>query len=235
MDFGRRPATSLNRPTFISPSKNRTFEVLNVLIASFLKFLCEGSGSVAHGAIGDDRLIQRNIHSPGRGIRIDLPRIMQMTHLVFAFGSDIEQERWRAMLIFQPLREFTRLNAADVWIIMPDFVADRPPGNSPARHQTKDRADSKDGCTGPKHSFATFHLDLVALVVSQNGGRGGIRTHGWFNPTHDFESCALNRTQPPFLCGAAPCTRSSTDASRTLAPLLRCARGEPRRRMAKGP
>ena len=30
------------------------------------------------------------------------------------------------------------------------------------------------------------------------GGRGGIRTHGEFNPTLDFESSALNRTQPPF-------------------------------------
>jgi hypothetical protein len=30
------------------------------------------------------------------------------------------------------------------------------------------------------------------------GGRGGIRTHGGFNPTLDFESSALNRTQPPF-------------------------------------
>lgn len=32
----------------------------------------------------------------------------------------------------------------------------------------------------------------------QTGGRGGIRTHGEFNPTLDFESSALNRTQPPF-------------------------------------
>jgi hypothetical protein len=31
------------------------------------------------------------------------------------------------------------------------------------------------------------------------GGRGEIRTHGGFNPTLDFESSALNRTQPPFL------------------------------------
>ena len=31
------------------------------------------------------------------------------------------------------------------------------------------------------------------------GGRGGIRTHGEFNPTLDFESSAFNRTQPPFL------------------------------------
>ena len=35
--------------------------------------------------------------------------------------------------------------------------------------------------------------------LRRNGGRGGIRTHGWFNPTLDFESSALNRTQPPFL------------------------------------
>ena len=33
----------------------------------------------------------------------------------------------------------------------------------------------------------------------RSGGRGGIRTHGWFNPTLDFESSALDRTQPPFL------------------------------------
>jgi hypothetical protein len=39
-------------------------------------------------------------------------------------------------------------------------------------------------------------LNLVA------GGRGGIRTHGEFNPTLDFESSALNRTQPPFLASA---------------------------------
>ena len=35
--------------------------------------------------------------------------------------------------------------------------------------------------------------------LRRTGGRGGIRTHGWFNPTLDFESSALNRTQPPFL------------------------------------
>ncbi len=33
----------------------------------------------------------------------------------------------------------------------------------------------------------------------RTGGRGGIRTHGEFNPTLDFESSAFNRTQPPFL------------------------------------
>ena len=32
----------------------------------------------------------------------------------------------------------------------------------------------------------------------RGGGRGGIRTHGRFNPTFDFESSALNRAQPPF-------------------------------------
>jgi hypothetical protein len=37
-----------------------------------------------------------------------------------------------------------------------------------------------------------------------NGGRGGIRTHGGFNPTLDFESSAFNRTQPPFLFFARP-------------------------------
>ena len=36
--------------------------------------------------------------------------------------------------------------------------------------------------------------------VVRAGGRGGIRTHGGFNPTLDFESSAFNRTQPPFLC-----------------------------------
>ncbi len=33
----------------------------------------------------------------------------------------------------------------------------------------------------------------------KNGGRGGIRTRGGNYPTFDFESSALNRTQPPFL------------------------------------
>ncbi len=36
------------------------------------------------------------------------------------------------------------------------------------------------------------------LLNNQQRGRGGIRTHGRFNPTLDFESSALNRTQPPF-------------------------------------
>ena len=30
------------------------------------------------------------------------------------------------------------------------------------------------------------------------GGRSGIRTHGRFNPTLDFESSAFNRAQPSF-------------------------------------
>ena len=48
----------------------------------------------------------------------------------------------------------------------------------------------------------------------KGGGRGGIRTLGGNNPTFDFESSALNRTQPPFLKtqrGTIPprCKRSS--------------------------
>ena len=34
-----------------------------------------------------------------------------------------------------------------------------------------------------------------------NGGRGGIRTHGSGKATFDFESSALNQTQPPFQRG----------------------------------
>ena len=34
------------------------------------------------------------------------------------------------------------------------------------------------------------------------GGGRGIRTLGEFNPSHDFESCALNQTQPSLLAGA---------------------------------
>ena len=41
--------------------------------------------------------------------------------------------------------------------------------------------------------------DQISASSSRAGGRGGIRTHGEFNPTLDFESSALNRTQPPFL------------------------------------
>ena len=44
------------------------------------------------------------------------------------------------------------------------------------------------GCCFRKFELTTF-----------NGGRGGIRTHGAFNSTLDFESSAFNRTQPPFL------------------------------------
>jgi hypothetical protein len=39
----------------------------------------------------------------------------------------------------------------------------------------------------------------MATKLREAGGRGGIRTRGEFNPTLDFESSALNRTQPPFL------------------------------------
>jgi hypothetical protein len=41
--------------------------------------------------------------------------------------------------------------------------------------------------------------DSLYRLRIEHGGRGGIRTHGGFNPTLDFESSALNRTQPPFL------------------------------------
>ena len=43
------------------------------------------------------------------------------------------------------------------------------------------------------------HLTKNALGSQAKNGRGGIRTHGEFNPTYDFESYALNRTRPPFL------------------------------------
>ncbi len=46
--------------------------------------------------------------------------------------------------------------------------------------------------------FRAFVRPDSPLAV-RNGGRGGIRTHGEFNPTFDFESSALNRAQPPFL------------------------------------
>src|SRR3954469_19979523 len=41
-------------------------------------------------------------------------------------------------------------------------------------------------------------LTSFPATYKETGGRGGIRTHGGFNPTLDFESSALNRTQPPF-------------------------------------
>ena len=40
---------------------------------------------------------------------------------------------------------------------------------------------------------------IKKLPQEQFGGRGGIRTRGGNYPTFDFESSALNRTQPPFL------------------------------------
>gem|GEM_PF-5301434 len=40
---------------------------------------------------------------------------------------------------------------------------------------------------------------VLSVDWSPNGGQSGIRTHGKFNPTHDFESCALNRAQPSVL------------------------------------
>ncbi len=51
------------------------------------------------------------------------------------------------------------------------------------------------------------------------GGRGGIRTHGGFNPTLDFESSALNRTQPPFL----PLAAREQDNPLTAREINRCA------------
>ncbi len=53
----------------------------------------------------------------------------------------------------------------------------------------------------PVHARRTKPQNPLYSSVFQReiSGRGGIRTHGWFNPTLDFESSALNRTQPPFL------------------------------------
>ncbi len=42
---------------------------------------------------------------------------------------------------------------------------------------------------------------LAQATANEKSGRGGIRTHGEFNPTFDFESSALNRAQPLFLVG----------------------------------
>ena len=51
-----------------------------------------------------------------------------------------------------------------------------------------------------------FEPHLTAISPGQrlprgDGGRGGIRTHGAFYSTLDFESSALDRTQPPFRGG----------------------------------
>ena len=57
-------------------------------------------------------------------------------------------------------------------------------------------ADLRSVCAAARRSHPTgMFQDRLRRI----GGRGGIRTHGWFNPTLDFESSALNRTQPPFL------------------------------------
>ena len=44
-------------------------------------------------------------------------------------------------------------------------------------------------------------LDLANSRVPQNGfpvlnkvGQGGIRTHGWFNPTHAFQASPIDRS-----------------------------------------
>ena len=50
-----------------------------------------------------------------------------------------------------------------------------------------------------------------AIYRGQNGGRGGIRTHGEISPTFDFESSALNQTQPPFLLKISNLRRNSKD------------------------
>ncbi len=41
--------------------------------------------------------------------------------------------------------------------------------------------------------------DSFLANAANESGRGGIRTHGEFNPTFDFESSALNQAQPLFL------------------------------------
>ena len=49
---------------------------------------------------------------------------------------------------------------------------------------------------------ATFSLATrcsIPELQPQNGGSGGIRTHGTREGTSDFKSGALNRTQPRFL------------------------------------
>jgi hypothetical protein len=51
--------------------------------------------------------------------------------------------------------------------------------------------------TSASYRYQHCYLSRVQ-VIYEGGGRGGIRTHGGFNPTLDFESSALNRTQPPF-------------------------------------
>ncbi len=51
----------------------------------------------------------------------------------------------------------------------------------------------------PQTSYQRERDFVAAATLGSDGGRGGIRTHGEFNPTLDFESSALNRTQPPFL------------------------------------
>jgi hypothetical protein len=65
---------------------------------------------------------------------------------------------------------------------------------------------SNEGAKGKQHHFlkerrlvsAVYLIRRLQTAAPWLGGRGGIRTHGGFNPTLDFESSALNRTQPPF-------------------------------------
>ena len=50
--------------------------------------------------------------------------------------------------------------------------------------------------SNPTSGMGPAALDLEV----PHGGRGGIRTHGTFYRSLDFESSAFDRAQPPFLC-----------------------------------
>ncbi len=52
---------------------------------------------------------------------------------------------------------------------------------------------------GESNCVRTPPLNCREFAFGKYGGRGGIRTHGAFNSTLDFESSAFDRTQPPFL------------------------------------
>ncbi len=49
-------------------------------------------------------------------------------------------------------------------------------------------------------NFVLIPPESFNLACGENGGRGGIRTHGGFNPTFDFESSALNQLSHPSFC-----------------------------------
>jgi hypothetical protein len=87
---------------------------------------------------------------------------------------------------------------------------------------------------GKKMSLATTMIcrrwrcrDRLKRAALRSGGRGGIRTHGEFNPTFDFESSALNRTQPPFHFSTA---RLATVARRIMSVRLPFATRKAKRR-----